>query len=436
MLLLVVITFLDYLYGFSVLPNKNNKAKVFLWLSLINNLGILVIFKYYNFFVSEFQNGAKSFGINSNPLILNLVLPIGISFYTFHGMSYIIDIYRGKQKPISNFIDYSLFVSFFPLLVAGPIERANHLLPQIQEKRRFDYTKLVEGCKLLVWGFTKKIVIADSLAYNVDYIFSNYSNLNSISLILGAISFSFQIYCDFSGYSDIALGTAKLFGFELLSNFKFPYFARDIAEFWRRWHISLSSWFKDYLYIPLGGSKQGMFLALRNTLIIFLVSGFWHGPSWKFIFWGFLHAIYFLPLLLKNKNRINLSEVVADKTNIPSIEELAKMTTTFVMVTIAWIFFRSENLNEAFQYFIRILSELFISTNYNSQKIIGLNSLFYICPFIIIEWFLRRDERNLNFNVLKQLPPFIRFVIYNIISIVLLLTLLRQSNRQFIYFNF
>jgi D-alanyl-lipoteichoic acid acyltransferase DltB (MBOAT superfamily) len=272
--LLMLSTLLDYIYGFSVASENRKKAKLFLWLSIINNLGILAIFKYYNFFITQFQSAFELVGVHINPTFIQFALPVGISFYTFHGMSYVFDIYRGKLKPVSNLVDYSLFVSFFPLLVAGPIERANHLLPQVQQKRTLNYLQTIQGLRLILWGMFKKVVIADNLSVFVDSAFKTYGSANAYTLILGAIAFSFQIYADFSGYSDIGLGTAKLFGFELLSNFKFPYFSRDIAEFWRRWHISLSSWFKDYLYIPLGGSKGGKLNAIKNTFIIFIVSGF------------------------------------------------------------------------------------------------------------------------------------------------------------------
>ena len=316
--LLLLSTLLDYAYGFGVAAANRRKAKIFLWLSIINNLGILGVFKYYNFFAVQFQQGFELLGIHSNPTLLNIALPIGISFYTFHGMSYVFDIYRAQQKPVRNFVDYAVFVSFFPLLVAGPIERASHLLPQVQKVRTFRYAQALDGLRLILWGLFKKVVIADGIAQLIDPVFTHYTDYNSATLILAAIGFSFQIYGDFSGYSDIALGTAKLFGFELLSNFRFPYFARDIAEFWRRWHISLSSWFKDYLYIPLGGSKNGQNKAIRNTFIIFLVSGFWHGASWNFILWGFLHACAFLPLLLTKRNRKYSQEIVANDARFPS----------------------------------------------------------------------------------------------------------------------
>ncbi|MES2809140.1 MAG: MBOAT family O-acyltransferase [Bacteroidota bacterium] len=303
-LLLALSTFIDYFFGFLIARHK--RKKLFLWLSVFNNLLVLGVFKYFNFFAGSFADLAARFDVQVYPYFLDVLLPVGISFYTFHGMSYVFDIYNKKVEPIKNYIDYSLFVSFFPLLVAGPIERASHLLPQVTTPRKFNYNQSVQGLRLILWGIFKKVVVADSLSPIVDDIFAHYHTASVLSLAMGAILFSIQIYGDFSGYSDIARGTAKLLGFELLINFKFPYFSRDIAEFWRRWHISLSSWFRDYLYIPLGGSKNGRAKAVRNTFIIFLVSGFWHGANWTYVFWGLLHAIYFLPLLLLSRNRKNM----------------------------------------------------------------------------------------------------------------------------------
>jgi alginate O-acetyltransferase complex protein AlgI len=431
MLLLALSTLLDYMYGFYVASPNKKKAKLFLWFSIINNLGILWAFKYYNFFITQFQKGFELLGLHTNPVLLNIALPVGISFYTFHGMSYVFDIYRDKQKPVSNFIEYAVFVSFFPLLVAGPIERANHLLPQVQAKRNFNYTQAVEGCRLILWGMFKKVVIADSLAKIVDEIFNNYQNHNSLTLILGAIAFSFQIYGDFSGYSDIAIGTAKLFGFELLSNFKFPYFSRDIAEFWRRWHISLSSWFRDYLYIPLGGSKQGKWKAVRNTFIIFLVSGFWHGASWNFLVWGGIHACGFLPLLLLNKNRKYVSDIIAQDKKYPSIVELWQMGTTFIFVSIAWIFFRADNLAHAFGYIKKIAINIFEDPSQILSRQTGMSAFFYIIPFIFLDWHFRKNERNLKINQDK--------ILRTIFYMALIFAILFYSKRQassFIYFQF
>jgi alginate O-acetyltransferase complex protein AlgI len=430
MLLLILSTLLDYLYGFFVASPNKNKAKFFLCLSVINNLGILAVFKYYNFFALQFQEGLSLLGLHTNPVLLNLALPIGISFYTFHGMSYVFDIYRGKQKPVTNFVEYAVFVSFFPLLVAGPIERAGHLLPQVQKKRHFNYSQIVEGCRLILWGMFKKVVIADSLAEIADRIFANYHSHNGISLIVGAVAFSFQIYGDFSGYSDIAMGAAKLLGFELLSNFRFPYFSRDIAEFWRRWHISLSSWFKDYLYIPLGGSKQGRLNAVRNTFIIFLVSGFWHGASWNFIVWGSIHACGFLPLLLLNRNRKNVSDVVAQDRKLPSLKELWNMIITFAFVTFAWVFFRAHSLSMALNY----LKQIVVNIAQKPGQLFSIPedkaAFVYIIPLVLGDWWLRRNERNLRVSD----NPVIRIIIYWLIIIFVALKI--GGKTSFIYFQF
>ncbi len=429
--LLLLSTVLDFIYGFSVASSNKTKAKFFLWLSVINNLGILFVFKYYNFFIEQFAAVLETAGINPSISALNIVLPIGISFYTFHGMSYIFDIYRGIQKPIKNFTEYAVFVSFFPLLVAGPIERASHLLPQIQRPRFFDYTQAKGGAKLILWGMCKKILVADSLSKIVENSFSNYQELSSISLIVGAVAFSFQIYCDFSGYSDIAIGTAKLFGFELLSNFKFPYFSRNIAEFWRRWHISLSSWFKDYLYIPLGGSKKGILFTIRNVFLVFVISGFWHGANWKFIIWGTIHACGFLPLLLLNKNRQHLDSVVAAHSRLPSFKELGSMVLTFLFVTCAWIFFRADDISHAFSYLHATAS------NFGSVKTLmddTLNeSLLYLIPFLVLDWHFRRNDRDIHLPINNSV---LRTLIYMLIVLLLFYHLLLTENSSFIYFQF
>ena len=428
--LLMLSTFLDFLYGFQVASPNRKKARLFLWLSVVNNFGILGVFKYYNFFAAQFQSGLELLGLHTNPVFLNVALPVGISFYTFHGMSYVFDIYRRKQKPVANFVEYAVFVAFFPLLVAGPIERAHHLLPQVQKKRVFSYTQAVEGCRLILWGMFKKVVIADSLAKTVDTMFNHYQHFNGISLIVGAISFSFQIYGDFSGYSDIAIGTAKLFGFELFSNFKFPYFSRDIAEFWRRWHISLSSWFRDYLYIPLGGSKQGKSKAVRNIFIIFLVSGFWHGANWTFIVWGFIHALGFLPLLLLDHNRRNVTDVVARNRKFPTIKELWQVVTTFTFVTMAWVFFRADKMSLALDYFKHIARSAYAKPDQFLSLPVGKSTFAYIVPLVLGDWWLRRDERKLK----VASSPLMRKLVYWIVMILILSKF--NSNRSFIYFQF
>lgn len=424
--LLMLSTLLDYGYGFGVASTNPKKSKLFLWLSIINNLGILAVFKYYNFFVSEFQAGFDQLGIHFNPYLLNVALPVGISFYTFHGMSYVFDIYRGNQKPVRNFVDYAVFVSFFPLLVAGPIERAHHLLPQVQQKRTFNYEQAVDGCRLMLWGFFKKVVIADQIASGVDQIFQHHTEMSSMTLLLGAFGFAIQIYGDFSGYTDIALGTAKLFGFELLTNFRFPYFSRDIAEFWRRWHISLSSWFRDYLYIPLGGSKKGIKMAVRNTFIIFLVSGFWHGANWTFITWGFIHACGFLPLLLLGKNRTYTTDIVAQNRMLPNLKETMQMLLTFSFVSFAWIFFRAENLTQAWSYLTHIFqNNLPWNEGLGNRKYI----LFWSLLLIVCDWFLRHDERQYNIQ-----NKWIRQVVYFILFFLIWYHFNQQTS--FIYFQF
>jgi alginate O-acetyltransferase complex protein AlgI len=428
LILLAISTTLDYLYGFGVASDNNKKAKTFLYLSILNNLGILGVFKYYNFFAVEGQNALGLVGIHLHPVFLQVALPVGISFYTFHGMSYVFDIYRKTRKPVTNFIDYAVFVCFFPLLIAGPIERANHLLPQVQTKRVFKYDQAVEGCRLILWGLFKKIVFADSLARIVDPIFNDYPHQNAYTLMLGAIGFSFQIYGDFSGYTDIALGTAKLFGFELLTNFKYPYFSRDIAEFWRRWHISLSSWFRDYLYIPLGGSREGKMIAVRNMFIVFLVSGFWHGSNWNFIAWGGLHACAFLPLLLLDKNRRHMSHIVAADRKLPTIKELLQMGFTFSFVTFAWIFFRSKNLPMAMAYIKRIITNTIKCPDQYFSTPSGIAIMAYIVPFVLIEWWLRRDERSL------RTPAAFRPLLYFVLAVLIIFCFKKRTN--FIYFQF
>jgi D-alanyl-lipoteichoic acid acyltransferase DltB (MBOAT superfamily) len=416
-------TLIDYVFGFLVAGKPSSKRKWYLWLSIFNNLLVLGIFKYYNFFITELQHALETVGVHFHPLLISIALPVGISFYTFHGMSYVLDIYKGKVQPEKSFIRYATFVSFFPLLVAGPIERATHLLPQINRKRVFNHTQAIEGLRLILWGLVKKVVIADSLAAVVSPLFAYPEAYPGSTLLLGAVLFSFQIYGDFSGYTDIAIGTAKLFGFELLTNFRFPYFSRDIAEFWRRWHISLSSWFRDYVYIPLGGSKAGKLLSIRNVMVIFLLSGFWHGASWNFIIWGGVHALAFIPLLLREKNRVHV-DVVASHKAWPGTKELLQMFFTFAFVTFAWIFFRSASLPQTLQYLQSIPKGLFTRPANLSFLV------FYIIPFVLVEWHLRRDERVL----LIAKNPVVRYLIYILFFFLLLYH--SGNNAEFIYFQF
>lgn len=427
--LLMFSTLLDFFTALKMQDASSKKIKKFwFWLSIIVNLGFLGVFKYYNFFAENFAEVISHFGLKVSPWTLSVILPVGISFYTFHGLSYVIDIYYDRIKAERSFIDYAVFVSFFPLLVAGPIERATHLLPQIKTSRTFDYTKAVDGMRQILWGLFKKIVIADNCAEFANDIFNHSSDHSGSTLLLGAIFFTFQIYGDFSGYSDIALGTAKLFGMDLLRNFAFPYFSRDIAEFWRRWHISLSSWFKDYLYIPLGGSKGGTWLKIRNTFIIFLVSGFWHGANWTFIAWGALNAIYFLPLLLTNKNRNNL-ETVAQGKLLPSFKELASMIITFSLTVFAWIFFRANNIEHAISYIAGIFSKSFFSV----PDILPKKLIVIMAIFIFIEW-LGREQQYAIESLGLRWGRVLRYLIYY--TIIIALFWLGGKEQQFIYFQF
>ncbi len=408
---------------------SNEKLKKFwFWLSILINLGFLGFFKYYNFFISSFEQAIANLGVNIDVWTLKVILPVGISFYTFHGLSYVIDIYYNRIKPEKDFIEYSVFVSFFPLLVAGPIERATHLLPQIQSQRNFNYSYAIDGLKQILWGLFKKIVIADNCAKLVTLIFNDSQHLSGSTLALGAVLFAFQIYCDFSGYSDIALGVAKLFGIDLLKNFAFPYFSRDIAEFWRRWHISLSTWFRDYLYIPLGGSKGTTWLKVRNTFIIFLVSGFWHGANWTFVVWGLLHAIYFLPLLILNKNRNNINTVAQGKL-LPNLKEFFSMLLTFSLVCLAWIFFRANSLTEAFVY----IKGLFSLSFFTLPSIIPLKELSLLFLFIIIEW-IGREQNYAIAKIAYKAPRVIRWSFYY--GLIILIFLFMGKEEVFIYFQF
>jgi D-alanyl-lipoteichoic acid acyltransferase DltB (MBOAT superfamily) len=431
--LLIFSTLLDYYTGIKMCDAKNQASKKFwFWLSISVNLGFLGVFKYYNFFAESFAIAVANFGLQVNPWTLKVILPVGISFYTFHGLSYVIDIYKDRIKAEKNFIDYSVFVSFFPLLVAGPIERATHLLPQIQRKRVFNYAIAVDGLKQILWGLFKKVVIADNCARFANLIFDNYADYSGSTLALGAVFFAFQIYGDFSGYSDIALGTARLFGIDLLKNFAFPYFSRDIAEFWRRWHISLSTWFRDYLYIPLGGSKGGMWMKVRNTFIIFLVSGFWHGANWTFIIWGLLNALYIMPSIVFNTNRTNLNSVAQGKL-FPTLKEFLSMILTFSLTVLAWIFFRSNTVEQAFRYISKIFSKTFLSIPNMKLDTYDKPVFILIIFFIIIEWMGREQEYALA-RVMPNKPKAYRWAFYYLLIVIIFI--FAGSNQEFIYFQF
>ncbi|RMG60551.1 MAG: MBOAT family protein [Bacteroidetes bacterium] len=404
------------------------RRKLLLGLSLAVNLGLLGFFKYFNFFLDNFVSAFSFFGVEMSVRSLNIILPAGISFYTFQTLSYTIDVYRRKLDHTQDIVAFLAYVSFFPQLVAGPIERATHLLPQFHRPRTMDYAKSVDGLRQMLWGLFKKVVIADGCAYYANDIFAASGDHSGSTLLLGAILFTFQIYGDFSGYSDIAIGTSRLFGFDLMQNFAFPYFSRDIAEFWRRWHISLSTWFRDYLYIPLGGSRGGTWMKVRNTFIIFLVSGFWHGANWTFIVWGALNALYFLPLLLTKRNRQNLG-VVAQGKYFPSGREILQMGMTFGLTVIAWVFFRAENLTHAISY----LGGMFSTSLFSVPAVLPKSLMVYIVFFMVIEWLGREGAYALQ-NIGGKLPVVARWSFYYAIFIFIFLS--EVPPQQFVYFQF
>lgn len=406
--------------------------RILLAISLSVNLGFLGFFKYYNFFAESFSDLLVSMGLQANIETLNIILPVGISFYTFQTLSYSIDVYRGTMKPSRNILAFFTYVAFFPQLVAGPIERAAQLLPQFLEKRKFDYGQAIQGMRQILWGFFKKVVIADTCAPLVNEIFANHEVASPGMLIVGAVLFAFQIYGDFSGYSDIAIGTSRLMGFNLMQNFAFPYFSRDIAEFWRRWHISLSTWFRDYLYIPLGGSRVGDLKKIRNVFAIFLVSGFWHGANWTFIFWGGLNALYFLPLLLAKKNRSNLG-VVAQDSLLPDLREFTAILSTFLLTCMAWIFFRAASLEEAFSYCMNITQGW--GSGFWQGVSLEPSSFDWLVPylifFLLIEWWNRREQYGF---VLRHARWYVRYPLY--ILVLFLVVHHFGSENDFIYFQF
>ncbi len=451
------------------------QRKIILWANIILNLGILGFFKYFNFFVQSFVDAFAGLGITLHATTLNIILPVGISFYTFQALSYSIDVYKGKIEATRDIVAFFAFVSFFPQLVAGPIERATNLLPQFRKPRTFDYDKAVDGCRQMLWGFFKKIVIADNCAVYVNQVFENYQDQSGSTLLLAAIFFTFQIYGDFSGYSDIAIGCARLFGINLMRNFNFPYFSRDIAEFWRRWHISLTTWFRDYIYIPLGGSRTTKAKVIRNTFIIFLVSGFWHGANWTFIAWGAYHALLFLPLILLGKNRkytnvvaseetpfmrVSASEASQSATNqqeafslsktrikdfstgesnvklrlFPSFREACQMLCTFFLAVIGWIIFRADSLKQSLEYTMGII-KMDIGT-LPIEKRLAFKTILLICFMVIIEWLQRNKQHALEFNNYNNNTPILLRLSIIVAVIILLLCCRGTAMETFIYFQF
>ena len=426
LLLIFLSTIVDYFIGLKIPVQSSKKnQKILLWCSVIFNLGVLGFFKYYNFFVESWITMFSSMGYNINSVwSLNIILPVGISFYTFQTMSYTIDIFRKQLEPTKDFISFASFVSFFPQLVAGPIERATNLIPQILKKREFKYEQAFQGLGLIVWGLFKKVLVADSLAPIVNDVFINYESYGGEVLLLGAIYFSFQIYCDFSGYSDIAIGLSSLLGISLMTNFDFPYFSRNIGEFWRKWHISLSSWFKDYLYIPLGGSKGNKYSSLRNIFIVFLVSGFWHGANWTFIVWGLYHSLLFIPSFFLKTNRKYNNSIIAKNSIFPSFKEIIQIIFTFILVTFGWIFFRSETLEDSFKFINNIFSFDTINIyNASNNQVKIKYYLIYIFIFLGFDYLIMKSKK-------------ISYILIIILILLILFFLQPNSENNFIYFNF
>ncbi len=427
--LIIISSVIDFGVGLGLAAtDEPARRKALLGTSVMVNLGFLGFFKYYNFFVDSLVRAGENLGLNLHPSTLQIVLPVGISFYTFQTLSYTIDVYHRKCAPTRDVFAFFAFVSFFPQLVAGPIERAKDLLPQFLHRRRFDLELAKDGTRQILWGLTKKILIADNLAASVDTIFANYESLSSLELLIGALLFSFQIYGDFSGYSDIALGTARLFGFELRKNFDTPYFSRNISEFWRRWHISLSSWFRDYLWIPLGGNVGSTFTRIKNIVITFTVSGLWHGASWNFVAWGLLHAVYYVPsILLGSSKGRRERQASAESILVSTVRELMQIGTTFLMTMLAWIFFRAPTLSDAVEYLTRIASlHRDTMTSYYREP------LALIAFVVTVEWIQRSKDHPLQID---HLPNPVRWLIY-LALIFLVLLLGRFGNREFIYFQF
>jgi alginate O-acetyltransferase complex protein AlgI len=429
LILVFLSTVTDFFIAQAISRQSKPRSRILLLLvSLVLNLGLLGFFKYYNFFVDNLGSAFSLMGMSLSFHPMSIVLPVGISFYTFQLLSYTIDVYRRKVEATNDFITFSAYVSFFPQLVAGPIERATHLLPQFFTRREFSYDKSADGLRQILWGLFKKIVIADNCATYVDWVFNPSTHPSGSTIAVGSVLFAFQIYCDFSGYSDIAIGTAKLFGIELMRNFAYPYFSRNIAEFWRRWHISLSTWFRDYVYIPLGGSQGKLIVTIRNIFVVFILSGLWHGANWTFVFWGLLHALYYMPLLFAPEGKFIGS---INESDIPSlnIKDVGRILVTFTFTTLAWIFFRSPTLSDAFTYIRKIFSVSLFETPAAMPYV----TLFFLVLFVIVEWIGRKEQfaiarMGLNWKRGARLAFYY--------ALLLVIFFFAGTPQEFIYFQF
>lgn len=419
---LILIAFTSFCsWGSGLLLNKSPKPKLWLTLNIVINLLILGTFKYFYFFVGSFCN---LFGL-TNTIVINVILPVGISFYTFQALSYSIDVYRKKIAPTKDMVAFFAYVSFFPQLVAGPIERATNLLPQFEKKRVFDYAEAVDGMRRILWGLFKKIVVADNCATYVDQVWNNYTNECGSTLALAAILFAFQIYGDFSGYSDIAIGSAKLFGIRLRDNFITPYFSRNVAEFWKRWHISLNTWFVDYVYIPLGGSREGRWKTIRNTFVIFLLSGLWHGANWTYVIWGLYHALLFVPLILLGRTKAY--------TGVATWKQIPQILLTFALVTLGWIIFRAPSIGDAWGYICGMMQLGTIHSIHRFFTQEGLTPVNWtILAMIAIEWYNRVQKHCFDVRVIKH--GWLRIIVYYVL--ILIIWRYSAGEQTFIYFQF
>lgn len=431
LLLIALTTICSFASGIllSIYKNDKRKSLIICMGNVVLNLSVLGVFKYYNFFVENLALLVKSFGYDLGWTTINIILPVGISFYTFQALSYTIDVYRGKMKPTKDPISFFAFISFFPQLVAGPIERATNLLPQFLQKRNFNYDKAIDGCRQILWGLFKKMIVADNCAEIVNMIWDNYTGYSGLTLLVGGVLFSFQIYCDFSGYSDIAIGTAKLFGIRLMQNFNLPYLSRSIPEFWRRWHISLTTWFRDYIYFPLGGNRVSKIKTLRNTMIVFGVSGLWHGANWTFICWGVYHALLFIPYMLLKIDTKHQLTVEANRL-LPSFKGFIQMCITFSLAVIGWILFRSENMSQAIDYICRMFMTI------TQGEVLGKRALIYCFLLVVIEWLQRNKAHCMQFDNPPKLLKYraVRWAIYYIL--IWCIVTMAGSQQDFIYFQF
>jgi alginate O-acetyltransferase complex protein AlgI len=431
LLLLIASSILNYFLGIGIYNSKHEKRRSFLlWIGLLQGLGSLLFFKYFNFFVKSIVTAFTAFNIKPDVYTLNIILPLGISFYTFRTLSYLLDIKYGKIKPSTDWVEFFCYVSFFPCVISGPIDRPKTLIPQLARKRVFDYAQATDGLRQILWGLFKKIVIADNCAVFTSDVFEHYKTLPASSLLFGAFLSLIQVYADFSGYSDIAIGLSNLIGFKITRNFNTPFFAQNIADFWRRWHISLTSWLTDYVFTPLSISfrdwgKAGLILAI---LINFTIIGIWHGANWTFILFGFLNGCYYIPLILRGT--LNKKKKIATDRTLPA---LLNMAGTFILVMFTFIFFRADNLTQAFDYYHRLFSRSLFSAPVIIEKVNTAATLVCIVIMFTAEWLQRDKQHALQIDFIKKFP--LRAVIYyGLIFIILTFTATR--NTDFIYFKF